>query len=251
MNKPNASSPTEPEPPASSFSVPFLSRRSNSTTSIASTRVLDDLAATSTARAPVNPLQQAIADIAGVPDQQDELTMLTSSNHSHTLIEGYRNSETAELVRAAIRHTVGGEPLNVPPPTRPQFSSSFGGASDGPLSLPAFLHEFSLLASRTFTNLYRNPFLFLAHCVIALGLGLLLGSLFWQVDNDLPGVQNRLGVLFFMCALLGFASTSALDIFAQERVLFTRERENGYYGPAAYFWSKVSRSTAFLRSMLI
>ncbi|RUS17489.1 hypothetical protein BC937DRAFT_89917 [Endogone sp. FLAS-F59071] len=247
MNKPNTSSPSEPEPPTSSFSVPFLSRRSNSTASIASTRVLEDLAATSptlpTAHAPANLLQQAIADIAGVPDQQDELTMLTSSNHSHTLIEGYRNSEAAESVRAAIRHTVGGEPLNVPPPTSSRFGSSFGGAfadrADGSLSLPAFLHEFSLLASRTFTNLYRNPFLFLAHCVIALGLGLLLGSLFWQVDNDLPGVQNRLGVLFFMCALLGFASTSALDIFAQERVLFMRERENGYYGPAAYFWSKV------------
>ena len=70
-------------------------------------------------------------------------------------------------------------------------------------------------------------------------LGVLLGSLFWQVDVDLSGVQNRLGVLFFMCALLGFASTSALDMFSKERVLFMRERENGYYDPASYFCAKV------------
>ncbi|KAI9250829.1 P-loop containing nucleoside triphosphate hydrolase protein [Helicostylum pulchrum] len=67
----------------------------------------------------------------------------------------------------------------------------------------------------------------------------LLGSLFWQVDVDLSGVQNRLGVLFFMCALLGFAATSALDMFSKERILFMRERENGYYSPSSYFLAKV------------
>lgn len=42
-----------------------------------------------------------------------------------------------------------------------------------------------------------------------------------------------------MCALLGFASTSALDMFSRERVLFMRERENGYYSPVSYFCAKV------------
>lgn len=97
----------------------------------------------------------------------------------------------------------------------------------------------SLLSSRTFINLYRNPFLFFAHFVFSIVLAVLLGSLFWQVDVDLSGVQNRLGVLFFMCALLGFAATSALDMFNKERILFMRERENGYYSPGSYFIAKV------------
>lgn len=42
-----------------------------------------------------------------------------------------------------------------------------------------------------------------------------------------------------MCALLGFAATSALDMFSKERILFMRERENGYYSPSAYFVAKV------------
>lgn len=87
--------------------------------------------------------------------------------------------------------------------------------------------------------MYRNPFLFFAHFLFSVVLALLLGSLFWQVDVDLSGVQNRLGVLFFMCALLGFAATSSLDIFSNERILFMRERENGYYSPSAYFLAKI------------
>lgn len=68
---------------------------------------------------------------------------------------------------------------------------------------------------------------------------MLLGTLFWQVDVDLSGVQNRLGVLFFMCALLGFASTSALSMFNRERLIFMRERENGYYSASSYFIAKL------------
>lgn len=66
-----------------------------------------------------------------------------------------------------------------------------------------------------------------------------MGTLFWQVDVDLSGVQNRLGVLFFMCALLGFASTSALSMFNRERLIFMRERENGYYSASSYFIAKL------------
>jgi ABC-type multidrug transport system permease subunit len=81
--------------------------------------------------------------------------------------------------------------------------------------------------------------LFFAHFAFSVVLAILLGSLFWQVDVDLSGVQNRLGVLFFMCALLGFAATSSLDMFNKERLLFMRERENGYYSAGTYFLAKV------------
>ncbi|KAI8990981.1 hypothetical protein BDF20DRAFT_811457 [Mycotypha africana] len=119
-------------------------------------------------------------------------------------------------------------------------------AQDSPFSLKQFYHE-SILSSRTFINLYRNPFLFFAHFIVSVLLALLLGSVFWQVDVDLSGVQNRLGVLFFMCALLGFAATSSLDMFDKERILFMRERDNGYYSPVAYFVAKVIFDIAPLR----
>ncbi|KAI8369430.1 uncharacterized protein BYT42DRAFT_110213 [Radiomyces spectabilis] len=161
-----------------------------------------------------------------------DFDLLSESNHTHQLFESYKSSALARVVKTRIRQATAD-----PHP----YSVRVGASSDTPhaLSMVQFLHETSLLSSRTFINLYRNPFLFFAHFACSIALGVLLGSLFWQVEMDLSGIQNRLGVLFFMCALLGFASTSALDMFSKERVLYMRERENGYYAPSSYFVAKI------------
>ncbi|KAI9311577.1 hypothetical protein BX666DRAFT_1996467 [Dichotomocladium elegans] len=199
--------------------------------SIASTQLLDEL------RPSIDESRQFISDAVREMNSSErndasEFTQLRESNHSYHLIQSFKTSAYANIVQARIRQISSG---NV------QYTVLVDSqiASYSPLSMVRFLHELSLLSSRTFINMYRNPFLFFAHFVCSIVLGVLLGSLFWQVDVDLSGVQNRLGVLFFMCALLGFASTSALDMFSRERVLFMRERENGYYNPASYFCAKV------------
>ena len=57
--------------------------------------------------------------------------------------------------------------------------------------------------------------------------------------NDIPGFQNRLGLFFFLLALFGFSTLTSLNVFASERLLFVRERANGYYAPITYFLAKV------------
>ncbi|KAL1737933.1 ABC-2 type transporter, partial [Schizophyllum fasciatum] len=57
--------------------------------------------------------------------------------------------------------------------------------------------------------------------------------------NDISGFQNRLGIFFFTLALFGFSCLSSLGLFANERILFMRERANGYYSSFTYFASKV------------
>ncbi|KAF9901628.1 hypothetical protein BX616_002202, partial [Lobosporangium transversale] len=99
--------------------------------------------------------------------------------------------------------------------------------------------QFRILTDRTLKNIYRDPMLMLSHYVMSIFLGLLCGALFYKVTNDIPGFQNRMGVFFFMCALFGFSCLSILPSFAQERILFVRERANGYYSPFMYFVSKV------------
>ena len=42
--------------------------------------------------------------------------------------------------------------------------------------------------------------------------------------NDISGFQNRLGIFFFTLALFGFSGLSSLGLFANERILFMRER---------------------------
>jgi ABC-type multidrug transport system permease subunit len=58
-------------------------------------------------------------------------------------------------------------------------------------------------------------------------------------SEDISGFQNRMGLFFFVLALFGFSCLTSLGVFASERVLFTRERANGYYSPFTYFMAKV------------
>lgn len=99
--------------------------------------------------------------------------------------------------------------------------------------------QFVILSQRTWKNLYRNPLLMLTHYAIAILLGVLSGYLFYGLTEDIPGFQNRLGLFFFVLALFGFSTLTSLNVFSSERLLFTRERANGYYSPVTYFTAKV------------
>ncbi|PNY24891.1 ATP-dependent permease [Tolypocladium capitatum] len=102
-----------------------------------------------------------------------------------------------------------------------------------------YLTQFLILSQRTWKNLYRNPMLMLTHYAIAIILAVFAGYLFYGLTDDIPGFQNRLGLFFFLLALFGFSTLTSLTVFATERLLFVRERANGYYAPATYFTAKV------------
>lgn len=102
-----------------------------------------------------------------------------------------------------------------------------------------YARQFIILSERTWKNLYRNPMLMLTHFAIAIVLAVFSGYLFYGLTDDIPGFQNRLGLFFFLLALFGFSTLTSLNVFASERLLFVRERANGYYSPATYFAAKV------------
>ncbi|KAI0775145.1 hypothetical protein BD413DRAFT_294544 [Trametes elegans] len=99
--------------------------------------------------------------------------------------------------------------------------------------------QFRILSGRAFKNLYRDPALLAAHYISAVGVALICGFFFQNITNDIAGFQNRLGVFFFTLALFGFSCLSSLNLFANERILFMRERANGYYSSFTYFASKI------------
>lgn len=107
------------------------------------------------------------------------------------------------------------------------------------LKKAGFFTQLSILCSRTFKNLYRNPKLLLTNYALSLLVGLFCGGLYFNVSNDISGFQNRLGLFFFVLALFGFSSLTGLHSFAQERIIFIRERANNYYHPASYYISKM------------
>lgn len=99
--------------------------------------------------------------------------------------------------------------------------------------------QFTILSGRAFKNLYRDPALLAAHYISSVVLALICGLFVHNVSADIAGFQNRLGIFFFTLALFGFSCLSSIGLFANERVLFMRERANGYYSTFTYFSSKV------------
>ncbi|AQZ18621.1 ADP1 (YCR011C) [Zygosaccharomyces parabailii] len=111
----------------------------------------------------------------------------------------------------------------------------------------SFPQQLSILCSRTFKNIYRNPKLLLANYLLTLLLGGFLGTLYYDVSNDISGFQNRLGLFFFIMTYFGFVTLTGLSSFAVERIIFVKERSNNYYSPLAYYLSKIISDVLPLR----
>ncbi|KAK4699026.1 ATP-binding cassette, subfamily G (WHITE), member 2, partial [Phenoliferia sp. Uapishka_3] len=166
-----------------------------------------------------------------------------------SLVNSYANSDVASETKEEIKQAAGHATAN-------------GHVDGAEVVLRAYkragwFNQFTILSGRSFKNLYRNPLLMLSHYAVsvvvagicaflfrgltsalpALGVGLIL-ILFFRSD-DIPGFQNRMGLIFFVLSIFGFGCLSTINAFASERLLFTRERANGYYSPGAYFASKV------------
>lgn len=122
-----------------------------------------------------------------------------------------------------------------------------------PIELPStlkaasFFQQLAILCSRSFKNIYRNPKLLLANYLLTIVLGLFLGTLYYDVSNDISGFQNRMGLFFFILTYFGFVTFTGLSSFAMERIIFIKERSNNYYTPAAYYISKVLSDVLPLR----
>ncbi|KAI8843075.1 hypothetical protein BC829DRAFT_446307 [Chytridium lagenaria] len=110
-----------------------------------------------------------------------------------------------------------------------------------------FMTQLCALMGRAARNLYRNLGLLVSHMVLAIVLGVFVGMLYYKSGNSLGGIQNRLGSLVFLLALLGFSGISAIGSFAGERALYVRERASGFYGTMPLFLTKLVFDTFALR----
>lgn len=176
-----------------------------------------------------------------------EVEEAIANAHLQSLADGFKHSTILAEVEQEIDTSVqAAEVAAALPSSGLNGDGNHGTASPGQpekavatFQRATWWTQFKILADRTLKNIYRDPMLMFSHYVTSILLGLLCGALFFKVTNDIPGFQNRMGVFFFMCALFGFSCLSLLPSFAHERILFVRERANGYYSPFTYFISKV------------
>ena len=68
------------------------------------------------------------------------------------------------------------------------------------------------LMKRAMLVVIRKPSLLIAHVLVAVILGSFVGGLYWQSGNALSGLQNKLGSVFFILALIGFSALSAIGV---------------------------------------
>lgn len=175
-------------------------------------------------------------------DDHDLPPSAENSSALDLLVKAYTQSNIAGNVREDIQTTVTNAQAangNSNGYVQANGNSVPVGAMGKGYARVGYLTQFRILSARTWKNLYRNPMLMLTHYAIAILLAVLSGLLFYGLTDDIPGFQNRLGLFFFLLALFGFSTLTSLTVFAQERLLFVRERANGYYAPITYFLAKV------------
>ncbi|CAF4456405.1 unnamed protein product, partial [Rotaria magnacalcarata] len=81
--------------------------------------------------------------------------------------------------------------------------------------------EIFYVSQRTLRNALRNPAMALAQVVVSIMIGFLVGLVFYDLKKTTdPGIQDRLGTIFFIVVNQIFSSMSAIEPLLQERVLF-------------------------------
>jgi len=102
-----------------------------------------------------------------------------------------------------------------------------------------FCKGFTALSKRALLNLWRNPMVLKLRLVTVLIFSFIACSIFWNMQYDQKGLQNRAGFLFFftinnfMTIIFGTVLS-----FPLERGVFLREHANKLYGVFPYFLSK-------------
>ncbi|GBG61024.1 hypothetical protein CBR_g18619 [Chara braunii] len=117
----------------------------------------------------------------------------------------------------------------------------------GPEFERSIITEMWVVFWRELMNTWRHPSLLALHLAVALVLGMLVGAVFYHVQNTFPGVQNRAGAFYFSVTLFAFTSLSALELFITERVIFIQEASSYYYRTFSYFFAKIMVDAVLLR----
>ncbi|XP_043721818.1 ABC transporter G family member 5-like [Telopea speciosissima] len=110
------------------------------------------------------------------------------------------------------------------------------------------LKETVILTHRFSKNVYRTKELFACRTIQMLIVGLVLGSIFYNLKDDFSGAEERVGLFAFVLTFLLSCCTEALPIFLQEREIFMKETSCGSYRVSSYV---IANGLVFLPFLLI
>lgn len=108
--------------------------------------------------------------------------------------------------------------------------------------------EIATLYGRFWKIIYRTKQLLLANTLQALGVGLVLGTIYINIGLDKSGIEKRLGLFAFTLTFLLSSTTETLPIFINERPILLRETSSGVYRLSSYL---MANTLVFLPYLLV
>nr|XP_024655340.1 ATP-binding cassette sub-family G member 2 [Maylandia zebra] len=173
------------------------------------------------------------------PDQELDSESMSKSRRGigEKLVEEYRNCQHFKETKAELERIVQGKKVVTTTPFRTITYTT------------GFFTQFRWVLKRTFRNLILNPQTSIAQVAVTIFLALVVGALFFNVQNDSSGIQNRTGALFFVVMNQCFSSLSAAELFIAERKIFIHEYISGYYRVSVYFLCKILSDIITLRTI--
>eukprot|EP00761_Pharyngomonas_kirbyi_P000215 gb/GECH01000215.1/.p1 GENE.gb/GECH01000215.1/~~gb/GECH01000215.1/.p1 ORF type:complete len:655 (+),score=141.50 gb/GECH01000215.1/:1-1965(+) len=104
----------------------------------------------------------------------------------------------------------------------------------------SWLTQFRWLLWRSFKSASREKMLTRSRLISTVVMGLVGGTLFWQLSDNQAGIRDRQGGIFYLTKYqITQSFLSVLFVFSRERDVFFKENFEGLYSVAPYYLSKL------------
>ncbi|XP_020589332.1 ABC transporter G family member 11-like [Phalaenopsis equestris] len=109
-----------------------------------------------------------------------------------------------------------------------------------------FITQCLVLTKRSFVNMFRDSGYYWFRLAIYIGIGLALGTLYYDIGSDYRSIQTRGLMLTYVAVYFTFMAIGGFPSFVEDLKIFYREQYNGHYGAAAFTISNSLSSMPFL-----
>ena len=103
-----------------------------------------------------------------------------------------------------------------------------------------WFQEFIVLLHRNLKELFYDKDVIVGYILVNTVIMLIMGILFRPLSTDPSGIQNRFGLLFFVCVHLSYGIVIPnVVLFTQKRSMIIRERTSGWYRSSTSYCAKI------------
>ncbi|XP_046841579.1 broad substrate specificity ATP-binding cassette transporter ABCG2-like isoform X2 [Xenia sp. Carnegie-2017] len=102
-----------------------------------------------------------------------------------------------------------------------------------------WLKQLGVVGQRSVRSLTRNPITTIVQFFVMSAMGLIVGGLYFQIEKDDKGIQNRVGAFFFIIMNMVYSNLDSIELLIREKPIFVHESASGYYRVSVYFLAKI------------